>query len=251
NVSATLIPSLALPMSIIGTFSVMYLPDYSIDNLSLMALTLAVGFVIDDAIVMLENIVRHMEMGKPRMQAALDGAAEVGSTIITMTTSLSAVFIPIMFMGGIVGMLFHEFGMTIAVAILVSGCISLTLTPMLCSRFLSPVKDARHGRLYAWSERVFDHALHGYERSLVWIMRRRPLMLGLSALTLGVMVFLFYAIPKGLFPADDTGEIRVTTEGSEGISFSAILPLQKRIDAILLKDPNVQSIMPSVGSSGS
>src|SRR6185437_12657488 len=146
NISATLIPNLALPMSIIGTFSVMYLLDYSIDNLSLMALTLAVGFVIDDAIVMLENIVRHMEMGKPRMQAALDGAAEVGSTIITMTTSLSAVFIPIMFMGGIVGMLFHEFGMTIAVAILVSGCISLTLTPMLCSRFLSPVKDARHGR---------------------------------------------------------------------------------------------------------
>ena len=140
NISATIIPSLALPMSIIGTFSVMYLLHYSIDNLSLMALTLAVGFVVDDAIVVLENIVRHMEMGKPRMQAALDGAAEVGSTIVTMTTSLSAVFIPIMFMGGLIGMLFHEFGVTIAVAILVSGCVSLTLTPMLCSRFLSPVQ---------------------------------------------------------------------------------------------------------------
>jgi HAE1 family hydrophobic/amphiphilic exporter-1 len=251
NVSATIIPSLALPMSIIGTFSVMYMLNYSIDNLSLMALTLAVGFVVDDAIVVLENIVRHMEMGKPRMQAALEGAAEVGSTIVTMTTSLSAVFIPIMFMGGLIGMLFHEFGVTIAVAILVSGCVSLTLTPMLCSRFLSPIKDASHGRLYRWSEAAFDGALHAYERSLVWIMRRRPLMLGLSALTLGIMVALFATIPKGLFPSDDTGQLQVTTEGAEGISFDAILPLQERIDSILLKDPNIQSIMPSVGSQGS
>ncbi len=216
NISATIIPSLALPMSIIGTFSVMYLLHYSIDNLSLMALTLAVGFVVDDAIVVLENIVRHMEMGKPRMQAALDGAAEVGSTIITMTTSLSAVFIPIMFMGGLIGMLFHEFGVTIAVAILVSGCVSLTLTPMLCSRFLSPVKDASHGRLYRWSEHAFDAALHAYERSLVWVMRHRPLMLGFSVLTLGVMVLLFITTPKSLFPSDDTGQIQVTTEGAEG-----------------------------------
>ena len=237
NISATIIPSLALPMSIIGTFSVMYLLHYSIDNLSLMALTLAVGFVVDDAIVVLENIVRHMEMGKPRMQAALDGAAEVGSTIVTMTTSLSAVFIPIMFMGGLIGMLFHEFGVTIAVAILVSGCVSLTLTPMLCSRFLSPVKDASHGRLYRWSEHAFDAALHAYERSLVWIMQRRPLMLGLSVLTLVLMVVLFQVIPKGFLPSDDTGELMATTEGAEGISFEAILPLQKKIDAILLEGP--------------
>ncbi len=200
NVSATIIPSLALPMSIIGAFSVMYLLNYSIDNLSLMALTLAVGFVVDDAIVVLENIVRHMEMGKPRMQAALDGAAEVGSTIVTMTTSLSAVFIPIMFMGGLIGMLFHEFGVTIAVAILVSGCVSLTLTPMLCSRFLSPVHTAKHGRLYTWSEKGFNGALHAYERSLVWVMRHRPIMLGFSALTLVIMVALFSAIPKGFLP---------------------------------------------------
>jgi HAE1 family hydrophobic/amphiphilic exporter-1 len=251
NLSATIIPSLALPMSVIGTFSVMYLLNYSIDNLSLLALTLCVGFVVDDAIVVLENIVRHMEMGKPRRQAALDGAAEVGSTIVTMTTSLSAVFIPIMFMGGLIGMLFHEFGVTIAVAILVSGCVSLTLTPMLCSRFLSPIKDASHGRLYAWSESVFNFALHGYERSLVWIMRHRPIMLGLSALTLVVMVTLFVTIPKGLFPSDDTGWLQATTEGAEGISFEAILPLQQRIDSILLKDPNIQTIMPSVGSQGS
>ncbi len=251
NISATIIPSLALPMSIIGTFSVMYLLNYSIDNLSLMALTLAVGFVVDDAIVVLENIVRHMEMGKPRMQAALDGAAEVGSTIVTMTTSLSAVFIPIMFMGGLIGMLFHEFGVTIAVAILVSGCVSLTLTPMLCSRFLSPVKDASHGRLYRWSEQAFNAALHGYERSLVWMMRRRPLMLGLSALTLVIMVVLFSIIPKGFLPSDDTGWLIVTTEGAEGISYDAIVPLQQKVDAILLKDPNIQSILPSVGSQGS
>ncbi len=251
NVSATIIPSLALPMSIIGTFSVMYLFKYSIDNLSLMALTLAVGFVVDDAIVVLENIVRHMEMGKPRMQAALDGAAEVGSTIVTMTTSLSAVFIPIMFMGGLIGMLFHEFGVTIAVAILVSGCVSLTLTPMLCSRFLSPVHTVKHGRLYNWSEAVFNGALHSYERSLVWVMRHRPVMLGLSAATLVIMVVLFKTTPKGLFPSDDTGQLMATTEGEEGISFSAILPLQQRIDSILLKDPNIKSIMPSVGSQGS
>ncbi len=251
NVSATIIPSLALPMSVIGTFSVMYLFHYSIDNLSLMALTLAVGFVVDDAIVVLENIVRHMEMGKPRMQAALDGAAEVGSTIVTMTTSLSAVFIPIMFMGGLIGMLFHEFGVTIAVAILVSGCVSLTLTPMLCSRFLSPVHTQKHGRLYNWSEAGFNSALHAYERSLVWVMRHRPVMLGLSALTLVIMVVLFITTPKGLFPSDDTGQLMATTEGAEGISFSAILPLQQRIDSILLKDPNIQSIMPSVGSQGS
>ncbi len=251
NVSATIIPSLALPMSIIGTFSVMYMLNYSIDNLSLMALTLAVGFVVDDAIVVLENIVRHMEMGKPRLQAALEGAAEVAPTIVTMTTSLSAVFIPIMFMGGLIGMLFHEFGVTIAVAILVSGCVSLTLTPMLCSRFLSPIKDGSHGRIYRWSEAVFDGALHAYERSLVWIMQHRPIMLGISALTLVIMVILFRIIPQGFLPSDDTGQIMATTEGAEGISFEAILPLQLKINAIMLKDPNVQSIMPSVGSQGS
>ena len=236
NVSATIIPSLALPMSIIGTFSVMYLLNYSIDNLSLMALTLAVGFVVDDAIVVLENIVRHMEMGKPRMQAALEGAAEVAPTIVTMTTSLSAVFIPIMFMGGLIGMLFHEFGVTIAVAILVSGCVSLTLTPMLCSRFLSPVKDAKSRTALRWSETVVrrraarlraepglghappaDHARASRRsRSSSWWL-------------------LFRIIPQGFLPSDDTGELMATTEGAEGISFDAILPLQQQVDAILLK----------------
>jgi HAE1 family hydrophobic/amphiphilic exporter-1 len=156
-----------------------------------------------------------------------------------------------MFMGGLIGALFHEFGVTIAVAILVSGCVSLTLTPMLCSRFLSPVKDASHGRLYRWSEAAFDGALHAYERSLVWIMRRRPLMLGLAALTLVLMVVLFAVSPKGFLPSDDTGQLMATTEGAEGISYEAILPLQQKINAILLRDPNIQSILPSVGSQGS
>src|SRR5437773_5198354 len=162
NLSATIIPSLALPFSIIGTFSVMYLMGYSLDNLSLMALTLSVGFVVDDAIVMLENIVRHLEMGKRPMEAALDGAREIGFTILSMTLSLTAVFIPVLLMGGIIGRLFHEFAVTIGVAILVSGFVSLTLTPMLCSRFLRPPKEERHGRWYEATERVYRRGLGWY-----------------------------------------------------------------------------------------
>src|SRR6476469_5082745 len=166
NLSATVIPSLALPFSIVGTFAVMWALNYSLDNLSLMALTLSVGFVVDDAIVMLENIVRHMEMGKPRMQAALDGSKEISFTIISMTVSLAAVFIPILFMGGIVGRLMHEFAVTIAAAILVSGLVSLTLTPMLCSRFLKPQHHARHGWLYMLIERGFDMTRDAYASTL-------------------------------------------------------------------------------------
>src|SRR5207237_1411065 len=163
-------PSLALPVSIIGTFAVLYLMHYSLENLSLMALTLAVGFVVDDAIVMLENIVRHLEMGKPKMQAAIDGASEVGFTILSMTFSLAAVFIPFLFMGGIIGKLFHEFAVTIGVAILVSGFVSLTLTPMLSSRFLKSDHGKTHGRMYQASERLYERTLGVYERSLVWVM---------------------------------------------------------------------------------
>ena len=173
NLSATVIPSLALPMSIIGTFSVMYLLGYSLDNLSLMALTLAVGFVVDDAIVMLENIVRHMEMGKPPLQAAIEGSAEVAFTIVSMTLSLAAVFIPILFMGGIIGKLFHEFAVTIGVAILVSGFVSLTLTPMLASRFLRATHEAKQGSSISATERIYERVLHEYERSLDWVMARR------------------------------------------------------------------------------
>ncbi len=173
NLSATLIPSLALPMSIIGTFTVMYLLDFTLDNLSLMALTLSVGFVVDDAIVVLENIVRHMEMGEGPLEAALNGSREIGFTILSMTLSLAAVFIPVLFMAGIIGRLLHEFAVTIGMAVLVSGFVSLTLTPMLCSRFLRPPSEVKHGRLYAASERFFTFLIHAYDRSLQVVLKHR------------------------------------------------------------------------------
>src|SRR5207247_2412911 len=197
NASATLIPSIALPISIVGTFSIMYALDYSLDNLSMMALILSVGFVVDDAIVMLENIVRHMEKGTRPLQAALLGSREVGFTILSMTLSLAAVFIPVLFLGGIVGRLFHEFAVTIGAAILVSGVVSLTLTPMLCSRFLKPLREAEHGKFYAASEQVYERVLGWYEGSLDWVMQRRPVALGFSIVILIATVALFVAVPKG------------------------------------------------------
>jgi HAE1 family hydrophobic/amphiphilic exporter-1 len=249
NVSATIIPSLALPMSIIATFSVMYLLGYSLDNLSLMALTLAVGFVVDDAIVMLENIVRHMEMGKPKMQAAIDGASEVGFTILSMTFSLAAVFIPFLFMGGIIGKLFHEFAVTIGVAILVSGFVSLTLTPMLSSRFLKSDHGKKHGALYNATERFYDAWLGVYTRSLAWVMARRPLTLVFSAIILIATGYLFWSTPKGLFPTDDTGQLLATTEAAEGVSFDALVQHQEEVAAIVKKDPDVLSVTSSVGTT--
>ena len=249
NVSATIIPSLALPMSIIGTFSVMYLLGYSLDNLSLMALTLAVGFVVDDAIVMLENIVRHLEMGKTRMQAAIDGAAEVGFTILSMTLSLAAVFIPILFMGGIIGKLFHEFAVTIGVAILVSGVVSLTLTPMLSSRFLRSSHGKEQGRFYQTTERLFERWLAGYERSLGWVMGRRRATLVFSFVILVLTGFLFVIAPKGLFPTDDTGQLLATTEAAEGVSFNTLIEDQQLLAAAIARDPDVRSVTSSVGTS--
>jgi len=236
NLSATLIPSLALPFSIIGTFTVMYLMSYSLDNLSLMALTLSVGFVVDDAIVMLENIVRHLEMGKRPMQAALDGAREIGFTILSMTLSLTAVFIPVLLLGGIIGRLFHEFAVTIGVAILVSGFVSLTLTPMLCSRFLRPPKEEHHGRWYEATERVYQRGLGLYERSLAWVMDRRPLALVFSA-----------GILAGFIPTEDTGQIQGATETLEGSSFDNMSDHQQAVAEILSHDPNVGHFMSSVG----
>jgi hydrophobic/amphiphilic exporter-1 (mainly G- bacteria), HAE1 family len=249
NLSATVIPSLALPMSIIGTFSVMYLLHYSLDNLSLMALTLAVGFVVDDAIVMLENIVRHLEMGKPRMEAAIDGAAEVGFTILSMTLSLAAVFIPFLFMGGIIGKLFHEFAVTIGVAILVSGFVSLTLTPMLSSRFLRSEHDKEHGRMYQATERFYDRTLGVYERSLGWVMARRPATLVFSLVILVATGWLFWSTPKGLFPTDDTGQLLATTEAAEGVSFDALVEHQRDVAALVARDPDVRSVTSSVGTT--
>jgi hydrophobic/amphiphilic exporter-1 (mainly G- bacteria), HAE1 family len=248
NLSATIIPSLALPMSIIGTFGVMYLMGYSVDNLSLMALTLAVGFVVDDAIVMLENIVRHLEMGKTAMQAALDGAKEIGFTIVSMTLSLAAVFIPVMFMGGIIGRLFHEFAVAIGTAILVSGFVSLTLTPMLGSRFLRPSKGAHHGRFYEASERVYERVLGAYERSLEWVvMKHRRGALAFSAVILAGTVLLFVVIPKGFLPTEDTGRVSITTQTAQGTSYDAMLRHQLQLMAIVEKDPNVKDFMSSIG----
>jgi hydrophobic/amphiphilic exporter-1 (mainly G- bacteria), HAE1 family len=250
NLSATIIPSLALPFSIVGTFAVMWGFGYSIDNLSLMALTLSVGFVVDDAIVMLENIVRHMEMGKPRLQAALDGSKEIAFTIVSMTLSLAAVFIPILFMGGIVGRLMHEFAVTIAAAILVSGLVSLTLTPMLCSRFLKPPHSMRHGRMYNAIERVFDASLNVYGWTLSQTIRFKGTTMVVSALLLAGTVYLFQIVPTGFIPSVDTGQLSGQIETIQGIGFEANVAHQKEIMAILSADPNVASYTSNVGGGG-
>ena len=249
NVSATIIPSLALPMSLIGTFAVMYLLGFSLDNLSLMALTLAVGFVVDDAIVMLENIVRHMEMGKKPLQAAYDGSAEVAFTILAMTVSLTAVFIPLLFMGGILGRLFHEFAVTIGTAILVSGFVSLTLTPMLASRYLKPPSH-QHGKLFNASERIYERILGRYESSLGWVMVHRFAALMFSLAVLVGTVVLYKLVPTGFIPTQDTGQIVATTEAAQGTSFPEMVRHQQQIAAIVATDTNIAGFMSSVGGGG-
>ena len=247
TVRATIIPSLALPASIIATFAVMYLLGYSLDNLSLMALTLSVGFVVDDAIVMLENIVRHTEMGEPVFPAALTGSKEVVFTILSMTVSLTAVFIPVLFMGGLIGRLLHEFAVTIGVAILVSGFVSISLTPMLCSRFLKSVAETRHGRLYRSSERVFDAALGLYSRSLRKCLTHRAATLLVSVVLLAGSVRLFMIIPKGFLPSEDTGRISAQTEAMQGIGYDEMVRHQQQVADIIAKDPNVSGFTSSVG----
>ena len=250
NLSATIIPSLALPMSVVGTFTVMYLMGYSLDNLSLMALTLSVGFVVDDAIVMLENIVRHLEMGKKPMQAALDGAREIGFTILSMTLSLTAVFIPVLLMGGILGRLFHEFAVTISAAILISGFVSLTLTPMMGSRFLRAESGKRHGKLYQTSERAFKWMLETYERGLKWSLAHRRFTMLYSAIILLATFYLFRAIPKGFIPSTDSGQIFAMTEAQQGISFDDMVRHQRAIAEIVQHDPNVEAFMSRAGGAG-
>ncbi|PYQ22782.1 MAG: acriflavine resistance protein B [Acidobacteria bacterium] len=250
NLSATVIPSLALPMSIVGTFAAMYLLGYSLDNLSLLALTLSVGFVVDDAIVMLENIVRHMEQGEGPLEAALNGSREIGFTILSMTLSLAAVFLPVLFMGGLVGRLLHEFAVTIGVAILVSGFVSLTLTPMLCSRFLKPHAQESHGRFYQATERAFAASRRAYQRSLDRVLRHRPATMVASGLLLVATVYLFGVMPKGFIPSDDTNQAFAFTEAAQGISFEAMAEHQQALAAIVKEDPNVQAFMSSIGASG-
>jgi HAE1 family hydrophobic/amphiphilic exporter-1 len=250
SLSSTLIPSMVLPFSIVGTFSVMYLLNFSLDNLSLMALTLCVGFVVDDAIVMLENIVRHIEKGEGVLEASLKGSKEIGFTIISMTLSLVAVFIPVLFMGGIVGRLLHEFAVTIGVAILVSGFVSLTLTPMLCSRFLRPGHAGHHSRLYDVSERFFTGMFQRYEKSLKVVLQHRRATLVVSGLVFVATIFLFVLIPKGFLPSEDSGQIFGITEAAQGISFESMERHQEEVAAVVRQDPNVASYMSGVGSVG-
>jgi HAE1 family hydrophobic/amphiphilic exporter-1 len=248
NLPATIIPSLAVPLSLIGTFSVMYLLDFSVDNLSLMALTLSIGFVVDDAIVVLENIVRHMEKGETAFDAALKGSKEIGFTIVSMTLSLAAVFIPLLFMGGIVGRLFREFSVTIFVAILISGFVSLTLTPMLCSRFLRPpAKKEEHGRVYNLLERFFDRILHLYERALQWALHHRRIMLASFLVTLMATGYFLVTIPKGFIPDEDTDQISGTIEAAQGSSYDAMVRNQQKVVDILRLNTNVGAFYTSVG----
>jgi HAE1 family hydrophobic/amphiphilic exporter-1 len=251
NLSATVIPSLALPMSIIGTFSVMYLLGYSIDNLSLMALTLCVGFVVDDAIVMLENISRHMEMGESALQATLDGSKEVSFTILSMTLSLTAVFIPVLFMGGVLGKLLHEFAVTIMAAVLISGFVSLTLTPMLCGRILRPHSRAQHGRLYLFFEYFFDSIRNAYDASLQWTLRRQRAVMAVFFTIIVATALLFYAMPKGFLPSEDTGQLFAFTEAAQDISFAAMARQQRAVAEIIRADPNVEAVMSFIGAAGS
>ena len=248
NIRATIIPSLALPMSLVGTFGVMYLLGYSLDNLSLMALTLSVGFVVDDAIVMLENIVRHIERGEPVMQAALRGSREIGFTILSMTMSLVAVFIPVLFLGGLIGRLFHEFAVTIGIAILVSGFVSLTLTPMLCSRWLKPHEEnERHGRLYEVIERGWVGSLHWYERTLAWVMDRRAMAMVFSLVILIATLALGVIVPKGFIPSEDQGQLFATTEVAEGSSFDNMMQHQVAAMQVVEQDSAVKGFMSFIG----
>ncbi len=241
NVSATIIPSLALPLSIVGTFAAMSVFGYNIDNLSMMALTLAVGFVVDDAIVVLENVVRHMEMGKPRFEAALEGAREISFTILSMTLSLAAVFIPVMFMSGIIGRLFHEFAVVIMVAILTSGFVSLSLTPMLCSRFLKPPSE-HHNVLYRATERVFDAWRDLYGWSLRIVVRHRFISLLGAAATFVLTVYLYGLVPKGFIPGQDQGFISGQTEFPQDASFDSMVAIEHNALEITLANPNVDHV---------
>ena len=250
KLSATIIPSLALPISLIGTFAAMYSLGFSVNNITLMALTLSVGFVVDDAIVMLENIVRHMEAGEDPHTASLRGAKEIGFTIISMTISLLAVFIPVLFMSGMLGRMLHEFAVTITVAILISGVVSLTLTPMLCSRFLRSPKKEQHGRLYTAMENFFNGWLHLYERSLSAVLNYRRTTVLFTVATTVITVWLFTQMPMGLLPADDIGVIRGTSEGAQGVSFAEMKRNQQKLVEIVLQEPNVEAFMSSVGASG-
>jgi hydrophobe/amphiphile efflux-1 (HAE1) family protein len=247
---ATAIPAIAVPVSLIGTFGVMYLLGYSVDNLSLMALTISTGFVVDDAIVVIENITRYLEAGVPPMQAALKGSAEIGFTVLSMSTSLIAVFIPILMLGGIVGRLFREFAVTLSVTIFVSLLVSLTTTPMMCARFLKPAVKEGHNWIYRLSERSFNNLLARYERGVRWVLKHQPLTLAITIATVCLNVYLFVMIPKGFFPQQDTGQLSGSIQAAQDISFDAMKVKQQQFSDIVMADPAVESVGSFVGGSG-
>jgi HAE1 family hydrophobic/amphiphilic exporter-1 len=250
SLRATMIPAMALPFSIVGTFSVMYLLGFSLNNISMMALILSIGFVVDDAIVMLENTVRHIERGETPMVAALTGSREVGFTIVSMTLSLAAVFIPILFMSGILGRLFREFAVTICTAILISGMVSISLTPMLCSRFLKEMKPEKHGFMYRGLEKVFDWNLNIYAVTLRWVLNHRPVMLVMFVAVMGTTVYLYNVVPKGFIPDTDSDNFSVQVEAAQGTSYFQMVKYQDLVSSIVVKDPDVEGFYSMTGGMG-
>ena len=250
DIAATAIPAVTVPLSLVGTFGIMYMVGFSLNNLSLMALTIATGFVVDDAIVMIENIARYVEEGEEPFQAALKGAKQIGFTIVSLTVSLVCVLIPLLFMGGIVGRLFREFAVTLAAAIGVSALLSLTLTPMMTARLLRPQKDVKHGKLYDWSENAYEKMVRFYDRGLVWVLAHRATTLAVTIATVLVTVALFWIVPKGFFPRQDTGLIIGITEASSDSSFSKMMELQQRVADLALADDEVANVASFIGSDG-
>ena len=250
TIPATLIPAVAVPLSLVGTFGVMVLLGFSLNNLSLMALTISTGFVVDDAIVMIENIARYIEAGDPPRQAALKGAAQIGFTILSLTVSLIAVLIPLLFMADVVGRLFREFAITLGITILLSAVVSLTLTPMMCARLLRHTPAERQGRLYRWSERAFDRIIAAYGTSLRWVFGHQPATLAVAIATLGLTLVLYVVVPKGFFPVQDTGVIQGISEADQTISFPAMAARQQALAALILRDPAVESLSSFIGVDG-
>jgi multidrug efflux pump len=250
TLAATLIPSIAVPLSLVGTFGAMYALGFSLNNLTLMALTISTGFVVDDAIVMIENITRYVEQGERPLDAALKGAAQIGFTIMSLTVSLIAVLIPLLFMGDITGRLFREFAITLSATILISAVVSLTLTPMLCAKLLKHKDESQQGRFYKESERIFEKIIDFYRRTLDWVLERRTLTLLVAVATLVLTVLLYIIVPKGFFPVQDTGEIQAVTEASQSVSFAKMAQLQQQLAATILKDPSVESLSSFIGVDG-
>src|SRR5262249_3866791 len=250
NLWATTIPGITVPLSLIGTFGVMYLLGYSLDNLSLMALTISTGFVVDDAIVMIENIARYIEAGGGGLQSAPKRSKQIGFTIVSLTVSLVAVLIPLLFMGGVIGRLFREFAVTLSVAIVVSALLSLSLTPTMCAKLLRPRHQARHGRIYAASDRFFAWMIGSYERGLKWVLRHQPATLIVTIATFILTIVLFVLVPKGFFPQQDTGLIVGVSEAAPDISFPKMMERQQALAQVVMADPDVANVASFIGADG-